>query len=119
MHMNSEFALDLSVARRKSGLTQADCAHLLEVHPSKVSLLESGKTLPSVREICLLSLVYGRSFESLFGGIFDDAQHQMVERLRTMPRAPKRWLGNLNRANTLRVLAKRLEAHAKAYGDTA
>ena len=107
--MPNEFALDLKVARRKSGLTQGDCAHLLDVHPSKISLLESGKALPGIKDICALSLVYGRSFESLFSSIVASANRQLRDRLRTMPAAPKRWLGNFNRRNTLSAVADRLE----------
>ena len=62
--MSTEFALDLRLARKKSGLTQRDCAHLLNVHASKVSALEHGKQLPTLIEICTLSLIYGRSFEA-------------------------------------------------------
>jgi transcriptional regulator with XRE-family HTH domain len=107
--MSNEFALDLKVARRKSGLTQSDCAHLLDIHPSKVSLLESGKTLPSIKDICALSLIYGRSFESLFSSIVAGANRQLRDRLRTMPDAPKRWLGSFNRRTTLNGIADRLE----------
>ena len=107
--MPNEFALDLKVARRKSGLTQGDCAHLLDVHPSKVSLLESGKALPSIKDICALSLIYGRSIESLFSDIIANTNRQLLERLRTMPEAPTRWLGSFNRRNTLSAVADRLE----------
>jgi transcriptional regulator with XRE-family HTH domain len=107
--MPNEFSLDLKVARRKSGLTQEDCAHLLDVHPSKVSLLESGKTLPSIKDICALSLIYGRSFESLFSSIVANANRQLRDRLRTMPEAPIRWLGSFNRRNTLSAVTDRLE----------
>lgn len=107
--MTNEFALDLKVARRKSGLTQEDCAHLLDVHASKISLLESGKAVPSVTDICALSLIYGRSFESLFSVFIIDANRQLRDRLKTMPKAPDRWLGHFNRRNTLSGLADRLE----------
>jgi transcriptional regulator with XRE-family HTH domain len=107
--MNHEFALDLKVARRKSGLTQDDCAHLLAVHPSKVSLLESGKTLPTIRDIAVLTLIYGRSFESLFQGIIAEVQRELRKRLSRMPEAPNRWLLRFNRQATLNALADRLE----------
>lgn len=108
-NMTNEFALDLKVARRKSGFTQEDCAHLLGVHPSKISLLESGKALPSITDICALSLMYGRSFESLFSVFMKNAYRLMRERVKTMPKAPERWLGSFNRRNTLSSLADRLE----------
>ena len=107
--MKSEFNLDLKVARRKSGLTQDDCAHLLAIHSSKVSLLESGKALPSIRDIAALTVIYGRSFESLFQSIIVEVQHSLKERLRTMPASPQRWLLRFNRQHTLDTVADRLE----------
>jgi transcriptional regulator with XRE-family HTH domain len=114
--MTTEFALDLKVARRKSGLSQQDCAHLLEVHPSKISLMEHGKAMPSVRDICTLSLVYGKSFESLFAAIMADAYASLSERLASMPECPKQWLPKFNRQNTLNSLAFRLSASSHLYG---
>ena len=107
--MQNEFTLDLKVTRRKSGLTQGDCAHLLAIHPSKISLLESGKALPSIRDIAALTVIYGRSFESLFHSIVQEVQHNLKERLRTMPEAPKHWLLRFNRQHTLDTVADRLE----------
>lgn len=106
--MNTELALDLKVARRKAGLTQEDCAHLLAVHPSKISLLEHGKALPSVSDICTLSLIYGKSFEHFFGTLFLEARDALRARIMTVPDCPKKWLGRFNRQNTLNKLADRL-----------
>ena len=114
--MTTEFALDLKVARRKAGLSQQDCAHLLDVHPSKISLMEHGKAMPSVRDICTLSLVYGKSFESLFAAIMADAYAALNERLASMPECPSQWLGKFNRQNTLNSLAVRLSASSHLYG---
>ncbi len=107
--MTHPFALDLKVARRKSGLTQQDCAHLLDVHKAKISLLEQGKTLPSVLDICTLSLLYGKSFESLFGSVLEDAHRILKDRLATLPMASNRWLGRFTRQNSLNRLAARLD----------
>ncbi|MDA4845246.1 helix-turn-helix transcriptional regulator [Hoeflea poritis] len=107
--MSHAFALDLKVARRKSGLTQQDCAHLLDVQKSRISLLEQGKALPSVLEICTLSLLYGRSFESLFGSMLEEAHGALKERLATLPVPSNRWLGRFIRQNTLNRLAARLD----------
>jgi len=108
--MITEFALDLKVARRKAGLTQSDCAHLLGLHPSRISLMEHSKRMPSVLEICSLSLLYGRSFESLFASVFEQARTQLTEQLAAIPDCPKAWLGRFNRTNTLNALADSLEA---------
>lgn len=115
--MSHSFALDLKVARRKSGLTQQDCAHLLDVHKTKISLLEQGKVLPSVLEICTLSLLYGRSFESLFGSMLEEAQCSLKDRLATLPVSSNRWLGRFIRQNTLNRLAARLDDYRPSeYG---
>jgi transcriptional regulator with XRE-family HTH domain len=106
--MPNVLALDLKVLRRKSGLTQEDCAHLLEVHPSKVSLMESGKALPTLREIAALTVIYGRNFEGLFQAIVIEVHQTLRDRLSSMPEAPKRWLGTLNRQTTLNAMADRL-----------
>ena len=106
--MIDDFALTLRAARRKAGLSQGDVAHLLEVHPSKVSLWESGKAIPSIKQICRLSVVYGMGFEALFSGIFIDARGALRERLKDVPEAPRRWLGRFHRDNTLRALEHRL-----------
>ena len=112
--MNNEHALDLKVSRRKSGFSQKDSAHLLAVHPSKVSLIESGSAMPSVRDIAALTVLYGKSFESLFQGIVTEVRQSLAERLPAMPQAPKRWLSKLNRQHSLDAIAKRLEAQSDA-----
>ena len=108
--MKQTFALDLKVLRRKSGLTQRDCAHLLAVHPSKISLFESGRAIPNIRDIAALAIVYGKSFEQLFEQFIIETHKQVYERVRSMPAAPKRWLGSFNRRTTLNTLADRLSA---------
>ena len=106
--MINDFALTLRAARRKAGLSQSDVAHLLEVHPSKVSLWESGKAKPTIMQVCRLSVVYGMTFETLFSSIFIDARCALKERLDDIPEAPRRWLGRFHRDNTLRSLEHRL-----------
>ena len=117
LFMYQEFAMDLKVARRKSGLTQIDCAHLLGIHDTLLSQMENGRRMPTVKEICSLSLIYGRSFESLFSGVFQDVRIDLKERLLTIPKAPKAWIGSLNRQNTIDRLAQDLANNGGAeYG---
>ncbi|MCP4289290.1 MAG: helix-turn-helix domain-containing protein [Gammaproteobacteria bacterium] len=106
--MTEEYALDLKVARRKAGLTQRDCAHLLDVPATRVSHLEGGQQLPTVTELCTLCTVYGRSFESLFCGIFKDAYLALQERLASLPQSKEKWANTFNRQTTLNALAVRL-----------
>ncbi len=106
--MTKQFALDLKVARKKAGLTQQDCAHLLDMSPTRMSNLESGKLLPSVLEICCLSVLYGKSFESLFGGIMTAAHELLREQLANLPVSKKHWINTFNRQRSLDGLAERL-----------
>lgn len=108
--MHTDFALDIKVHRRKAGLSQKDVAHLIGVHPSKVSLMEAGKMLPSIWDIAHLSLVYGKSFEEFFFSFVSKARESIRQRLPSMPEAPKRWLGRFNRQYTVDQIAERLAA---------
>jgi transcriptional regulator with XRE-family HTH domain len=111
--MTKEFALDLKVARQNSGLTQEDCARLLGVCDATVAKMEGGTRTPTVREICTLSLIYGRSFESLFSGIFKEVREDLFQRLMKMPAASGTLRLRSNRQYTLGKLATRLSEEPK------
>lgn len=110
--MTKEFALDLKVARQNSGLTQEDCARLLGVSVVTVAKMEGGTRTPTIHEICTLSLIYGRSFESLFSGIFKDVREDLFQRLAKMPVASGTVCLRVNRQSTLNKLARRLSEEA-------
>lgn len=107
--MSTEFALDLRLARRKAGLTQRDAAHLLGAHQSAISDLERGRMLPTLVQIVTLSLIYGRSFESLFSAVMADAKRELRDRLRSVPEDVRSYVGTFNRAASLERLRRRLE----------
>ena len=115
--MIHEFTLDLRAARRNSGLRQVDCAHLLGAHKSKISALEMGRQRPSVRDICTLSMIYGRSFESLFAGIFDEVRADLAMRLHDLPEPGVNYKRRLNRECTLQKLEERVEAIELQFDD--
>lgn len=110
--MIHEFTLDLRAARRNSGLRQVDCAHLMGAHKSKISNLETGRQRPSVRDICTLSMIYGRSFESLFSGIFDEVRADLAMRIRDLGEPAPHYKRRLSREATLQKLWERIEAIA-------
>lgn len=113
--MNHEsIALDIKVARQKSGLRQVDCAHLLGVSETRVSAIENGRSLPNVREIATLSVVYGKPIESLLAGLLDETINSLVANLRSVPKVGNDTRGTFNRAHTLSQLAIRLEALTSA-----
>lgn len=108
--MKNDIALRLKVLRRKAGLSQGDCAHLLGINASRLSTIELGKVPLSIRELTILALVFGTSLDSLLAGSVDDVRRGLAERLSTLPPAPTYWLKRFNRHHTLNALAVRLEA---------
>lgn len=113
--MHKVFAFDLHLARRKSGLSQQDCAHLLETTQSRYSRLERGERMPDAREICLLSLIFGRSFESFYSDLFRELRQNLPGRLVELPPGPRLWPLKTNREKTLARLAIRLAAEAEDH----
>ena len=87
--MIHDFVLDLREARRKSGLTQSECAQLAGISGSILSKIENGTRMPSLVEICALSIIYGKSFESLFGAIFDEIRAEIVVNLEQLEKVAK------------------------------
>ncbi len=115
--MQNDFSLDLKTTRKQAGLTQKDCGHLLGGSESRIKQLEGGTRLPTLPEMCTLSLIYGRSFECLFTPLFADVRKRLGKRLGTMPDAPKKSIRNFNRKDTLDALAERLlEEAGPLYG---
>lgn len=107
--MTTQFALDLRLARRKAGYTQRDIAHLLGVQQSAVSDLERGRNLPRLEEIIVLSLIYGRSFESLFAELVKEARATLRKRLTNLPDNFRQYAGTLNREHSLERFRLSLE----------
>ena len=104
-----EYSLDLKVARRKSGLSQADCAHLLGVDPSRLSKLEGGKSTPSIYELSLLCFVFDTPSSTVYDRILASLALALGERLTSMPKCPENWPDQYNRRSTLNTLAEKLE----------
>lgn len=114
--MSTQFAHDLRLARRKAGYTQGDLAHLLGSHQSVVSDLEHGKLRPGLEQIIELSLIYGRSFECLFGEIMAESRERLTRRLGRLPDPGKTTAHTFNREGSLNRLQHRLK-HPPDYGD--
>lgn len=114
--MSTEFALDLRLARRKAGLTQRDIAHLLGAQQTLVSELERGRQLPTLAQIVTLSLIYGRSFESLFAELMKSARNQLRKRIVSMPKGVRSYVGTFNRDASIERLARRLADEDTDHG---
>lgn len=70
--------------------------------------LEDGQRAPTLTEICTLSLIFGRSFESYFGEILPELREALSKRLSTLPHPKARHAATFNRNTTLEILAERL-----------
>jgi transcriptional regulator with XRE-family HTH domain len=115
--MSTDFALDLRVSRRKAGFSQRDVAHLLGTYQPLVSELERGRQLPSLEHIVTLSLIFGRSFESLFGALMKTARDQLRQRILRMPDEGRCYVGSFNREASIERLAQRLADEHTDYGN--
>ena len=113
--MSTQFALDLRTARKKAGYTQGDVAHLLSVHQSVISQLETGAVPPTLDQIIELSLIYGRSFESFFAEAMDRNKEYLSVRLSTLPSPVRRTAHTFNRPGSLARL-KRRPVHGQTHG---
>ena len=111
-----DFPQALCAARKKAGLSQADCAHLLDVSTSRISRLETGAAIPSVDDLCAIALVFGRPMESLSGTLFSERAKAIKERLFDLPEPHGGFLTKFNRNNALERLSDRLERITELYG---
>lgn len=116
-HMSNQFSLDLRVARRKAGFTQGDVAHLLAVSTAHVCRLERGSASPTLKQIVTLSLIFGRSFESLFSEMMQTARDHLCKRILHMPDNVPVVAATFNRDASIERLARRLVDEPSAYGD--
>ena len=114
--MTTEFALDLRLARRKAGYTQCDIAHLLGAHQALVSELECGRKIPTLEQIVTLSVIYGRSFESLFSALMVTARDKLRTRIVRMPAGVRSYVGTFNRDASIERLAHRLADEQYDHG---
>lgn len=115
--MSSQFSLDLRVARRKAGFTQRDVAHLLDVSTAHVCRLEQGSVQPTLEQTVTLSLIFGRSFESLFSEMMQTARDHLCKRILHMPDGVPAVAATFNRDASIERLARRLVDEPSAYGD--
>lgn len=106
--MHDTFGADLRIARKRSGLTQQDCAHLLGVDQSQISKLEAGKVDPSLQQLTLFYLIFGAWSEPLWSGLMHSLVEELRGRLITLPEPEASWPSKAARKSTIDALAKRL-----------
>ncbi|MEQ1899550.1 MAG: helix-turn-helix transcriptional regulator [Devosia sp.] len=104
------FSLDLKVARRRSSLSQSDCAHLLGIDHTRISRLEAGTSMPTMVELSILCLVFNRPVGGVAQDVILSILSDLENRLSSMPGCPENWPGRENRVKTLSSLADKLRA---------
>lgn len=114
--MYHEFILDLKAVRKRSGLSQEDCAHLIGTSADIFGRIERGERQPSIEEICALQLLFGKTFESFYAACIDGARHRLEENLRTLPLLSAGEGDGPVRDGFLRSLGTRLKGHHGGYG---
>jgi transcriptional regulator with XRE-family HTH domain len=97
-------------------LTQRDIAHLMGAHQTLISELERGHQLPTLEQIVTLSLIYGRSFESLFAQLMGEAKDRLQQRILHMPAGVRSYVGTFNRDASIERLARRLADEHLRHG---
>jgi transcriptional regulator with XRE-family HTH domain len=105
-----QFGLDLKVARRRSALTQADCAHLLGVDQPRISKFEAGTAVPTVVELSILCLIFDRPIGGMSQEIVISVGPSLQERLASMPPCPETWHDRAHRLRTLGLIAQKLSS---------
>jgi transcriptional regulator with XRE-family HTH domain len=115
--MSTQFAHDLRLARRKAGFTQRDVAHLLGTKRTLVGNLENGRRKPKLTQIVTLSVIYGRSFESLFAAEMREVEAALRKRILTMPVPTEQLATTYHRDANIERLARRLADTETEYDE--
>lgn len=117
MLMTTQFALDLRLSRRKAGLTQGDCAHLLEIQQSRFSDFERGLQKPHLSELCKLAIILNRQFDTHIDEEMRQARLALKARLLSLPEQRRMSAPTHNRNHTLQRLKRTLIFKPEQNGD--
>ena len=108
--MLTQFAQDLCTARRKAGLTPRDLSVLLGAGSAEIAALEAGERLPTVEQLCRLSIIYNRSFIDFYQHQMWQAREALFCHLPDLPECTQDDDAHCNRDTTLKRLEGALTA---------
>lgn len=109
--MDTRLAVDLKVFRRRSGLSQAEVAHLLGIHRSQLSKFERGTRQPSMEHVTILCLIYGMRAPDFCVAALPQFENILAERLQVL-------LGEIKQPSSeLSALVEKLETSRSTYDD--
>lgn len=115
--MFTQFAMDLRLARKVAGLTQDDCATLMNRSRKYVLRLEKGAREPSLDDLLCLSVIYNRTFEDYVATRLKVARATVRAGLPQLPVTISNHAGFRQRCHTLDRIERDLLAEAEAHGD--
>ena len=111
--MGNKLAVDMKVARRRSGLSQHDVAALLSVDRTLISKFERGHRNPSGEQVALLSMIYEKTVPELYLG----SRPELVTLLNNHIQIIETNGDQSLRTRTIESLRAKLKASLAAYGD--
>ncbi len=112
--METRIAVDLKVFRRRSGLNQADVAHLLGVHRTQISKFERGVREPSIEHVTILCLIYGLRLPDFCVAARPQFEQALAERLQTLP-VDEGSTSETSREQTIQALSDHLVGLTAEY----
>jgi transcriptional regulator with XRE-family HTH domain len=115
--MFTQFALDLRLARKVAGLTQDDCATLMNRSRKYVLRLEKGAREPSLDDLLRLSVIYNRTFETYFAERLKSARATVRAGLPQLPVTISNHAAFRQRQHTLDRIEHDLLAETDEYDD--
>ena len=114
--MYTQFAQDLRLARKISGLTQEDCSILINSNRRHMSALEIGKCDPTLDELLALSVIYNKTFEDHFAERMTKARATVRAGMLNLPAQVANYQAFKARDSSLSRIEDRLLQERDAYG---
>ena len=114
--MLSDLSCLLRQARRGKGYTQQDCARSIGVSQARYSDYERGLKMPTVQHLCTLSVLLGKTFESVYAELMRDAKSTLRKNIRKLPTQVRSYVHTFNRNRNLERLQRNLDEDADKDG---
>lgn len=108
--------MDLRLARKVAGLSQDDCATLMNRNRKFVARLEKGERPPTLDDLLCLSVIYGRTFESFYAERLESARATVRAGLPQLPSSLSSHASFRQRRHTLERIERDLLTQTGADG---
>lgn len=85
-----EVMVDLRIGRKNSGLLQRDVALLLGTTQPRISRLEQGRSVLSIKEACALLIIYNQTIDEMFPDLSSTVMDELSINVEQFPGAVDR-----------------------------